>query len=116
MSYEASCHCGAVALTIDGDIPTEAIECNCSHCRRKGFILAAVPGDSVTVSRGEDKLQSYRFNKRVIDHRFCSICGVQPFSQGTGRDGSPMAMINLRCVPEADLDSISIQEFDGASH
>ena len=116
MAFEASCHCGAVALTIDGAIPAEAIECNCSHCRRKGFILAAVPGDIVTVTRGEDKLQTYQFNKRVIDHLFCPNCGVQPFSRGKGKDGSSMAMINLRCVADADLDSISIQKFDGASH
>lgn len=115
MSYEASCHCGAVVLTVEGGIPDKAISCNCSHCSRKGVVLAAVPGASVAVTKGEDKLQTYQFNRKVIDHRFCSVCGAQPFSQGKGRDGAPMAMINLRCVPDADLESIEIMKFDGAS-
>lgn len=115
MSFEASCHCGAVAIRVDADTPTKAIECNCSHCSVKALVLAAVPGDAVTIARGEDQLEAYRFNRKVIDHRFCKVCGVQPFSHGKGRDGSPMAMINLRCVPAIDLSALEITQFDGAS-
>lgn len=115
MSYDAACHCGAVTLTVDGDLPAKAIECNCSHCRNKGLLLAAVPRDALTVTGGEAALETYRFNRRVIDHRFCATCGSQPFAEGKGRDGSPMAMVNLRCVPDADLDSIERTKFDGAS-
>ena len=115
MSFEASCHCGAVVVRVDAEVPGKAVECNCSHCRIKGLVLAAVPGDAVTVSQGEDSLRTYQFNRKVIDHRFCEVCGTQPFSQGKGRDGQPMAMINLRCVPEVDLNSLEIIPFDGAS-
>jgi hypothetical protein len=115
MSYEASCHCGAVAVEVQGDIPTEAISCNCSHCRRKGFLLAFVPRDQAQVIRGEDHLIEYRFNKKVIAHQSCRTCGVQAFAEGPGPNG-PMAMINLRCVPEADLQALKINHFDGASH
>ena len=114
MSYQASCHCGAVAIEVDGDIPDEAISCNCSHCRRKGFLLAFVPRETARVVRGDDQTGEYRFHKKVIAHRFCRTCGVQPFAEGPGPNG-PMAMINLRCVPEADLDALKIQHFDGAS-
>lgn len=116
MAYEASCHCGAVALTVEGEIPGEAIECNCSHCRRKGLLLTQVPRDKINVTKGEDTLQTYQFNKHVIDHRFCPTCGTQPFAEGKGPDGTPTAMVNLRCVPEADLESLKIQKYDGASH
>lgn len=115
MSFEARCHCGAVAVTVDGEVPGKAVECNCSHCRIKGLVLAAVPGDAVTVSQGEDVLQTYRFNREVIAHRFCGTCGTQPFAQGKGPDGTPMAMINLRCVLGVDLEALEIMEFDGAS-
>ena len=115
MSFEASCHCGAVGVTVDTEMPTKAIMCNCSHCSIKSLVLAAVPGEAVTIDRGEDQLKTYQFNRRVIDHRFCTNCGVQPFAQGKGQDGNAMAMINLRCVPEADLNSIEITQFDGAS-
>ena len=34
MATRGSCHCGKIAFHIDAE-PTEAIECNCSICRRK---------------------------------------------------------------------------------
>ena len=113
MSYEAACHCGAVTLTVDGDVPAEAISCNCSHCRDKGFLLTFVPRDAVAVG-GEESLGEYRFNRKVIAHRFCRTCGVQPFAEGPGPEG-PGAMINLRCVAGLDLDLLQIIPFDGAS-
>ena len=116
MGYEARCHCGTVRVNVDADLPDKAVVCNCSHCSAKGLVLAAVPGDAVTVASGEDRLKTYQFNRHVIDHRFCPDCGTQPFSQGKGQDGSPMAMINLRCVPEADLEAIEKIPYDGASH
>src|SRR5437764_15010302 len=115
MSFESTCHCGAVSVRVEAETPIKAVQCNCSHCSIKSLVLAAVPGDAVTIERGEDQLKTYRFNREVIDHRFCTNCGVQPLSQGKGRDGSPMAMINLRCVPGIDLESLEIMEFDGAS-
>lgn len=115
MGYEAKCHCGAVRVEVDEELPCKAVVCNCSHCSAKGLVLAAVPGESVRVAAGDDALRTYQFNRHVIDHRFCSRCGTQPLSQGKGPDGSAMAMINLRCVPEVDLDAIEKMPFDGAS-
>ena len=115
MSFEAKCHCGAVVVNVDADLPGKAVECNCSLCRIKGLVLAAVPGDAVEVRSGEDALTTYRFNRKVIEHRFCSICGVQPYARGKGPDGTPMAMINLRCVEGLDLGALEILPYDGAS-
>ena len=113
MTYQASCHCGAVQVRVEAGTPTEAISCNCSHCRRMGFLLTFVPRDAVSVT-GEESLGEYRFNKNVIAHRFCRTCGAQPFAEGPGPNG-PGAMINLRCVPDLDLDALKITPFDGAS-
>ena len=113
MAYQSTCHCGAVTVDVDADPPAEAISCNCSHCRRKGFLLTFVPLDKVTVS-GEEALSEYRFNRHAIAHRFCTTCGAQPFAEGPGPNG-PGAMINLRCVADLDLDSLQITPFDGAS-
>ncbi len=115
MAFEGSCHCGAVTYSVAGEIPDTAMSCNCSHCRRKGFLLAFVPLDQFRLTGGDDKLESYRFNKHNIDHQFCVECGCQGFSVGTGPDGSQMAAVNLRCVPEADLDALTIHKVDGAS-
>lgn len=114
MSYAGSCHCGAVTFEVAGDPPGTAMSCNCSHCRRKGFLLAFVPGDTVTI-RGEERLGAYTFNKHAISHRFCTTCGCQPFSVGADPTGAAVVALNLRCVPTIDLATLAIQEIDGAS-
>ncbi|SNS82195.1 Uncharacterized conserved protein [Sphingomonas laterariae] len=110
-----SCHCGAVAFTVDADVPAEAIGCNCSHCRRKGFLLAFYPPEQFQLLRGEDATESYFFNRHAIEHRFCRTCGTQAFAIGKGPDGSPVRAVNLRCVDEVDPDAIPVRHFDGAS-
>ncbi|HEY0958524.1 MAG TPA: GFA family protein [Novosphingobium sp.] len=116
MSYSGNCHCGAVAFTVEGDLPDSAIACNCSHCQRKGFLLAFVPAEAFTLDSGEDALADYQFNKHRITHRFCKTCGAQSFAEGTDHNGKATRAINLRCVPAADLDTLNIQNFDGASY
>lgn len=37
MHYAGSCHCGRIAFDLQTDAPiTEAYDCNCSLCRRRG--------------------------------------------------------------------------------
>ncbi|MBV1688041.1 GFA family protein [Novosphingobium sp. G106] len=115
MAYSGSCHCGAVTFTVEGDPPAGAMSCNCSHCRRKGFLLSFVPAEQFRLDSGEDSLVTYTFNKHAIAHRFCKTCGAQPFAEGEN-GGVKMRGINLRCVPDIDLDALTIQQVDGASH
>lgn len=112
--HRGSCHCGKVAFEFEGEIG-KVMECNCSHCRRKGFLLCFVPRESLRVTQGEDALATYHFNKHVIDHLFCPTCGVQAFGFGTGPDGRAMAAINVRCVDGVDPGMLEIQPVDGAS-
>ncbi len=115
MAYDGSCHCGAVTFTVEGDAPGEAMSCNCSHCRRKGFLLTFVPAAQFTLTAGEDALTGYEFYKHKIRHRFCATCGTQAFAEGAMPDGSPVRAVNLRCVPSVDLDALTITKVDGAS-
>ncbi|WP_326524578.1 GFA family protein [Sphingomonas sp.] len=115
MAYSGSCHCGAVTFEVEGDAPTTAMSCNCSHCRRKGFLLSFVPADTFTLATGGEALTEYRFNRHVLAHRFCATCGCQPFASGTGPDGKDMVAVNLRCVPDIALDVLDVQNVDGAS-
>ena len=115
MSYDGGCHCGAVTFTVDAPLPSEAISCNCSHCREKGLLLTFVPATQFSLTTGEANLQSYKFNTHKIDHKFCKTCGVQAFAYGTGPDGAETRAINLRAVPAVDLDALKTKPFDGAS-
>lgn len=114
MAYQGSCHCGAVTFTVDADPPAEAMTCNCSHCSRKGFVLTFVPADQFTLEGGAENLADYLFYKHKITHQFCKTCGTQAFALGKSPQGD-MRAINLRCVPEIDIDALTIQKVDGAS-
>jgi hypothetical protein len=112
MAHHGSCHCGRIAFEVEGDFDA-AVECNCSHCSRKGYLLWFVPREHLHVSTPEADMASYRFNRHVIDHRFCPHCGCAPFGLGMGPDGRPMAAINVRCLEGVELGSLKRMPFDG---
>ncbi|PZU09677.1 GFA family protein [Sphingomonas sp.] len=115
MAYAGSCHCGAVAFRVEAELPAEAISCNCSHCRRKGFLLAFHPADQFALTAGEESLVTYMFNQHKLRHRFCKTCGTQAFAEGQGPSGAEMRAVNLRCVPDCDPDALTIRKINGAS-
>jgi len=110
-----SCHCGKVAYTLDIEPPTQAMECNCSICRRKGYLLAFSTPDKLKIETPRDELTVYTFNTHNIRHQFCKTCGCAPFGEGTGPDGKAMVAVNLRCAADIDLSEIKVTQFDGAS-
>ena len=114
MPIDGSCHCGRVAYSLDAE-PTEAIECNCSICQRKGGILAAFAPDKFRLETSRDDIGVYTFGGHVIRHQFCKVCGCAPFAEGSGPDGEAMVVVNLRCADDVDLAAIKITQFDGAS-
>ena len=114
MKYKGSCHCGAIAYDVEGDLGT-VMECNCSHCSRKGYLLWFVPRDRLTLSKPESTLATYKFNKHVIEHHFCPTCGCAPFGFGTDPKGNATAAINVRCLEGIDVRTLQRQQFDGRS-
>jgi len=114
MTLKGSCHCGKVAFRLD-DEPAEAMECNCSICRRKGYLLAFTSPDRFHLETPREELTVYTFGKRTVRHQFCRHCGCAPFGEGTGPDGKPVVAVNLRCVDDIDLSKLNITHFDGAS-
>jgi hypothetical protein len=112
MRYTGSCHCGQNTFEAEGSLE-QVIECNCSHCSMKGFLLFFVPREKFKLKTPEDGLAVYTFNKHVIDHYFCKRCGVAPFGLGVGPDRKPMAAINARCVDGVDVASLKRKAFDG---
>ena len=114
MMIRGSCHCGKITYTLKAD-PTEAMQCNCSICRRKGYLLAFSTPDKFVLESPREEIAVYTFAKHVIRHQFCKTCGCAPFGEGTGPDGRAVVAINLRCAEGLDLSKLTITEFDGAS-
>jgi len=112
-THAGSCHCGRVAFEVEGTFGG-AVVCNCSYCRRTGNMLAFTTPDHFRLKTPQSDVSTYLFNTQKINHYFCSNCGVSTHGGGIGPDGKQMVAVNLRCVPDIDLDALAIQKFDGA--
>jgi hypothetical protein len=110
--HTGSCQCGAVTFEADLDLDS-TITCNCSRCQRLGSVLSFTPVDKFTLKSGKDNLTEYLFNKHKIKHQFCKICGIEPFAFAEGRDGTPMAAVNVNCLEDVDPRALKSKHFDG---
>lgn len=114
--HEASCHCGSIVLSIY--LPNGLVDlgrCNCSMCRRKGFISAAVPIDNIEVCKGESLLKTYQFNTQTAKHYFCSVCGIHTHHQR--RSNPKLASINVACLQGVNPFELSdVPTGDGINH
>ncbi|CAN7449694.1 GFA family protein [Rhizobium sp. LjRoot98] len=113
MIYSGSCHCGAIAFEVEADI-TQAMDCNCSMCRRRGGLLAFVPRENFRLQTPQSAVSTYQFNKHVIQHHFCATCGIAPYAEGESKTGA-MTAVNVRCLPDVDLETLTITKVDGRS-
>ncbi len=115
MKHEGSCHCGAIAFELEGEI-AEVVDCNCSMCRRRGGLLWFGSRDALVLKTPESALSTYTFNKHHIRHHFCATCGVSPFGEGDNpKTGAKTIAVNVRCLPGVDLKALKIVEYNGAA-
>jgi hypothetical protein len=113
--YSGGCQCGAVRYEVELDLSKPVISCNWSMCGRSGTLLTFTKSDRFTLLSGEDSLTDYQFNKHVIHHLFCRVCGIKSFARGKAPDGSATVAINARCLDDVDPGSLTIQPWDGKS-
>lgn len=115
-THPASCHCGAVRFEVD--LPNGLVDprhCNCSMCRRRGAIVATVPGDGLRILQGQDRLCAYQFNTRTAKHYFCSTCGIYTHHQR--RSNPAQYSFNVGCLEGVDpfeLEAVTV--YDGVNH
>ena len=113
-TFTGGCHCGLVRFETTLDLGN-VIACNCSICSKKGLLLAFVPAERFALRAGEVQLTDYQFNRKTIHHEFCPVCGIEAFARGTAPDGAQMVAVNVRCLDDSDLSTISTTPFDGRS-
>ena len=112
MIYKGSCHCGNIAFEAEGELE-QVIQCNCSICSKRGFLLWFVPQADFRLLTPTENYATYTFNKHKIKHHFCQKCGCAPFGEGTSPKGEAMAAINTRCLDNVDLSLLKVRDFDG---
>lgn len=114
MNYQGRCHCGQISFEVEG-VLEQAMECNCSHCSRKGYLLWFLPRPKLNLLSSEAELATYTFNKHAIKHHFCRKCGCAPFGFGTDRSGVATVAVNVRCLEGVELSSLKRVPVDGRS-
>jgi hypothetical protein len=112
-TYTGGCQCSKVRYEVTTEIG-EVISCNCSRCRRLGSLLAAAAASDFKLLSGAGEMTNFQFNKHVINHYFCTTCGIQSYASGKGPGGKGMVMVNVRCLDGVDPDSFKVRKFDGA--
>ena len=110
LTSQGGCHCGAVRFQVIIDRDT-VYDCNCSICRKKGYLHLIVPPENFTLLRGQENLTNYSFNTKVAQHTFCSICGIHSFYRP--RSHPDMIDVNIRALDLDLLDRFEIRSFDG---
>jgi hypothetical protein len=115
VTYKGQCQCGAVRYTARTALSGLG-DCNCSRCRRLGWVMQSLPASDFTLESGEDNLSLFHFNTDSIDHLFCKTCGIESFARGTDGKGTETVMINVNCLePAISVDRSGIKHWDGAN-
>ncbi len=106
------CHCGKVRFQVRSTF-AEALDCDCSICRKKGFLHLIVSAEDFQLLQGAEHMTCYSFNTGVAKHLFCATCGISPYyiprSHPDGFD------VNLRCLDALDLTAVTITPFRGSA-
>ena len=110
-THKGGCHCGRVQFEVDAAATICADDCNCSICRKSGFLHLLVSEDDFRLLQGEDELSSYTFNTGIAKHYFCRHCGIKSFYIPRSHPGG--VSVNVHCLDTETIESIVITPFDG---
>jgi len=62
-----TCHCGGVEGQVE--VPETGFEkimrCNCSICKRKGYIIGVAGPNDFEITKGENLLKLYQFHSKL---------------------------------------------------
>tara|TARA_B100001123_G_C14669563_1_gene772982 strand:- start:130 stop:498 length:369 start_codon:yes stop_codon:yes gene_type:complete len=112
-----TCHCAEVELEVK--LPKSGFEkllrCNCSLCKRKGYIMTMVGPDDVKIVKGQNILKLYQYHTKTAKHYFCSKCGIH--THANPRMNPKIYSINVACIEGIkpfELENVNVN--DGANH
>lgn len=110
-THVGGCHCGRVRFEVTAPAAIVVDECDCSMCRKVGFLHLIVPAERFKLLSGNDALKTYTFNTGVAKHYFCATCGVKSFY--VPRSHPDGISVNARCIDEGSIESIAVRPFNG---
>ena len=105
------CHCGRVRFEIEILDKIDVHRCNCSICRKSGYLHLIVSADRFSLLKGKNSLVEYQFHTGVARHLFCGTCGIKSFY--VPRSHPESFSVNLNCLELPEDIELSIEDFDG---
>lgn len=108
-----ACHCGAIRLSIPS-IPSYAISCNCSLCRRTGALWAQYEPGAVTVDAVPGALGAYIWGARTLRTISCKTCGSATHWESLEQQQHGRMAVNLNNFDPRLVAAVQIRRFDGA--
>ena len=117
VTYHGSCHCQRIRFEVHKSEPIAVLaDCDCSLCRRQGFIHTPVEDAELEILCGEQDLSLYQFGSGVAKYWFCPTCGCSPFDRSRTRP--ERYSVNVRCLDEFDeiVSATEIWFVDGRNH
>ena len=111
VTHTGGCHCGRVRFEVDGPATIDADQCNCSICRKSGYLHMIVPKSDFRLISGQDDIETYTFNTGAAQHYFCAKCGIKSFY--VPRSHPDGISVNVNCLDPETVDSINVTPFDG---
>lgn len=109
--HRGGCHCGRVRFEVEAPARLEATECNCSICRKGGYLHLIVPRERFRLLQGEEHLARYTFHTGTAQHLFCSVCGIKSFY--VPRSHPDGYSVNARCLDPGTVSELRVIPFDG---
>ena len=116
VTLDGSCHCGGVQFTVT---VTEGFasprRCTCSLCRMRGAVAVTSTPEDFHLTKGADKLATYRFNTGVAEHHFCTTCGI--YTHHKRRSNPNELGVNVACLAGVSpFDFPEVTVLDGQRH
>jgi hypothetical protein len=113
VTHRGGCHCGAVRFEVLAPAVLAVVDCNCSMCRKSGYLHLIVEKARFRLLSGAEMLTTYRFNTGTAQHLFCKVCGLKSFY--VPRSHPDGYSVNVRCLDPATVKGMEINAFDGAN-
>jgi hypothetical protein len=98
MRLTGQCHCGAVKVSLEGDVAAGDLPlraCQCGFCRRHGALSTSHPDARITFTAAKGALTRYRFGQKLSNFLICAECGCYVGSLAE-TDIGPIAILNVR--------------------
>lgn len=116
VTLDGSCHCGAVRFTVTLTWGfTSVRRCTCSICRMRGAVAVTSTSEAFAITKGEDRLATYRFNTLTAEHHFCMNCGI--YTHHKRRSNPNELGVNVACLEGVSpFDFRELVVYDGDRH